>query len=288
MRKGWGWCVPGGGRSVEGDLGWGKKELLRIAVAQGIAPGEGALGAVVEGAARGGARLVVAPELSWTGYVLGREAARVAEPADGPAAQCAAALARRYGVAVVYGWPERDGTAVYNSTALVGPDGETLATYRKTHLYGEEERAAFTPGGDLLVQARLDDLTIGLLVCYDIEFPEPARAHALAGTDVLAVPTALMRPYENVPRVLVPARAYENGLHVAYANHCGPHGGLDFAGLSCLAGPDGEVRARAGASPALLFGDADRHSVAAARADTPYLTDRRPDLYADLARSPRT
>lgn len=264
-----------------------KEASLRIALAQGCAPGTAALDAAAAQAAQRGARLLVAPELSHTGYVLGPQAAALAEDPGGPAVRQARQAAARHGVAVVFGHLERAGSAVHNCASLVGPDGALLATYRKTHLYGDQERAAFTPGSEQVVQADLDGLRIGLLICYDIEFPETARAHALAGTDLLAVPTALMRPYEAVPRLLVPARAYENGLHIAYANRCGREGDLDFAGLSCLAGPDGEVRARAGAAPDLLLADVDPQAAAAARKDSPYLTDRRPDLYRTLARSPR-
>jgi predicted amidohydrolase len=253
---------------------------LRIAIAQGIAPGLDALDAAAAETAGHGARLLLTPELSLTGYARGLRA-------ETPVEERVEEIAARHGVAVVYGLPERDGGAVYNTVRLVGPDGAPLASYRKTHLYGDQERAAFTPGDQQVVQADLDGVRIGLLICYDVEFPETVRAHALAGTDLLAVPTALMRPYEFVPRVLVPARAYENGLHIAYANRCGPEGDHDFAGLSCLAGPDGEVRARAGAGPDLLIADADPARNADARAVTPYLTDRRPDLYRTLARSPR-
>jgi predicted amidohydrolase len=264
-----------------------KEASLRIALAQGCAPGLDALDAAAAQAAQRGARLLITPELSLSGYVLGPQAAALAEEADGPAARQVLRIAARHGVVVAYGHLERAGGAVHNAVSLVGPDGTLLATYRKTHLYGDQERAAFTPGTEQVVQADLDGVRIGLLVCYDIEFPETAREHALAGTDLLAVPTALMRPYEAVPRLLVPARAYENGLHIAYANRCGQEGDLDFAGLSCLAGPDGEVRARAGATPGLLVADVDPQANAAARKDSPYLTDRRPDLYRTIARSPR-
>lgn len=262
---------------------------MRIAIAQGLAPGAAALEAAAAAAAGRGARLLLTPELSLTGYARGLQAAAAQ---DGQAAAASngqvAAIAARHGLAVVYGLPERDGDAVHNTVRLVGPDGAPPVSYRKTHLYGEQERAAFTPGSEPVVQADLDGVRIGLLICYDVEFPEAVRAHALAGTDLLAVPTALMRPYEFVPRVLVPARAYENGLHIAYANRCGPEGGHDFAGLSCLAGPDGEVRARAGAGPELLVADADPARNAEARAVSPYLADRRPDLYRTIARSTRT
>lgn len=260
---------------------------MRIAIAQGIAPGLDALDAAAAEAAGRGARLLLTPELSLTGYALGPQAAASADAMDGPAARRVEEIAARRGVALVHGWPERDGGAVFNTVRLVGPDGTVLAAYRKTHLYGDQERAAFTPGAEQVVQADLDGVRIGLLICYDVEFPETVRAHALAGTELLAVPTALMQPYEFVPRVLVPARAYENGLHIAYANRCGPEGEHDFAGLSCLAGPDGEVRARAGAGPELLVADVDPARNADARAVTPYLTDRRPDLYRTIARSTR-
>lgn len=237
-------------------------------------------------AARRGARLLITSELFLTGYALGATAGTRAEPADGPSARRVAEIAARHRIAVVHGYPERDGDAVHNAVRLTGPDGAALADYRKTHLFGDWERAAFTPGGQPVVQADLDGVRIGLLVCYDVEFPEAVRAHALAGTELLAVPTALMRPYEFVAHTLVPARAYENGLHIAYVNRCGPEGEDHFAGLSCLAGPDGAVRARAGTGPELLVADADPEVLRAARAETPYLADRRPELYGSLSRTP--
>jgi predicted amidohydrolase len=242
-----------------------------------------ALDGAARRAAGEGARLLVTGELFASGYALGERMAERAEPADGPAGRRVAAIAARHGIGIVHGYPERDGDRLYNATRLTGPDGAVLADYRKTHLFGAYERAVFTPGDRPVVQGTLDGVRIGLLICYDVEFPEAVRAHALAGTELLAVPTALMRPYDFVAETLVPARAYENALHIAYVNRCGPEGGYDFAGLSCLAAPDGAVRARAGADPALLVADADRETLRAARAETPYLTDRRPELYGSLA-----
>jgi predicted amidohydrolase len=263
---------------------------LRIALLQGPGGVPGSVGEsldTLEEAARGaaarGARLLVTSEMFLTGYAIGRtRTAQLAEPADGPAGRRVAEIAARHGLAIAYGYPERDGDRVHNSVRLTGPDGAALADYRKTHLFADYERAVFTPGDELVVQATLDGVRIGLLICYDVEFPEAVRAHALACTEVLAIPTALMRPYEIVPATLVPARAYENGLHIAYVNRCGPEGSYDFVGMSCLAGPDGAVRARAGAGHELVVGDADPAVLRAARAETPYLTDRRPELYGPL------
>lgn len=246
-----------------------------------------ALDAAARRAAAAGAGLLVASELYLTGYALGDRVAERAEAADGPGARAVARIAAAHGVAVTYGYPERAADAVHNSVQLIGPTGERLANYRKTHLYGGFETRHFTPGDDLVVQADLDGLRVGLLVCYDVEFPEAVRAHALAGTDLLLVPTALMRPYETVAHTVLPARAWENQLYIAYANRCGREGDFDFAGLSCLAAPDGAVRARAGAGEELVLGDADPCLLAASRAENPYLTDRRPELYRMQGEPPR-
>ena len=130
------------------------------------------------------------------------------------------------------------------------------------------------------------------MICYDVEFPENVRAHALAGTDLLLVPTALMRPFEFVAESVVPVRAFENQLYVAYVNRVGPEGEFDFVGLVCLAGAR---RRRPRPAP-----DAARNwssptstpaCCAASREANPYLADRRPGLYgvprSDLARTSR-
>ncbi|MFF8833052.1 carbon-nitrogen hydrolase family protein [Streptomyces sp. NPDC015131] len=233
-------------------------------------------------AAATGARLLVAPELFLTGYAIGDDLARLAEPADGESAEAVAAIAVRHGLAVAYGYPERDGTAVYNAARLIGPDGTRLLNYRKTHLYGGFEAGAFTPGDRTVVQTELDGLRIGLIICYDVEFPENVRAHALAGTDLLLVPTALMHPAEIVAESVVPVRAFENQMYVAYANRTGPEGDFEFVGLSALAGPDGTARARAGRGEELVTGDVDPEFLTASREANPYLGDRRPGLYTSL------
>ncbi|MEV4442629.1 carbon-nitrogen hydrolase family protein [Streptomyces sp. NPDC049577] len=262
---------------------------LRIALYQGpggvpssTADALDALAGAARRAADAGARLLLTSELYLTGYALGPAVHDLAESADGPGARAVAEIAERHGLAIGYGYPERDGDAVFNSLQIIGPDGRSLANYRKTHLFGEYETSSFRPGTDPLVQADLDGLRLGLLICYDVEFPEAVRAHALAGTQLLLVPTALMRPYEIVPQTIVPARAWESQLYIAYANRCGPEGDFTFAGLSCLAAPDGTVRARAGSGEDLVVADVDPDLLAASRAENTYLSDRRPELYTSL------
>ncbi|MEV6123557.1 carbon-nitrogen hydrolase family protein [Streptomyces sp. NPDC052077] len=238
-----------------------------------------------ERAAAAGAGLLVTSELFLTGYAIGDDVARLAERADGPAAEAVARIAARHRIALAHGYPERAGDAVHNALQLVSADGTRLADYRKTHLFGAFEEEHFTPGDRPVVQARLNGLTVGLLICYDVEFPENVRAHALAGTDLLLVPTALMHPFPFVARSLVPVRAFENQMYIAYVNRAGREGEFDFLGLSVLAGPDGIARARAGSGEELLLAEADPAALAASRAANPYLRDRRPGLYGTLSRT---
>ncbi|MGC9498995.1 carbon-nitrogen hydrolase family protein [Streptomyces sp. WG7] len=234
-------------------------------------------------AAAAGAGLLVTAELFLTGYAIGDDIAVLAEPADGDSADAVAEIAGRHGLAVAYGYPERAGDSVFNSVQLISADGTRLAGYRKTHLFGCFERDHFTPGEQPVVQAELDGLTVGLMICYDVEFPENVRAHALAGTDLLLVPTAQMHPFQFVAESVVPVRAFENQMYVAYVNRVGREGEFEFVGLSTLAGPDGTARTRAGRAEELVLADADPVFLAASRETNPYLEDRRPGLYGSLA-----
>ncbi|MEU6117683.1 carbon-nitrogen hydrolase family protein [Streptomyces sp. NPDC047117] len=241
-----------------------------------------ALDRAAEEAAAAGAGLLACPELYLTGYAIGSGVRELAEPADGESADEIARIAAEHGIAVAYGYPERDGGKVYNSVQLIGPDGTRLANYRKTHLFGCFEQEMFTPGDRTVVQAELTGVRIGLMICYDVEFPENVRAHALAGTDFLVVPTAQMHPYQFVAESLIPVRAFESQLYIAYVNRTGPEGEFEFVGLSTLAGPDGVVRARAGRGEETVLGDVDPGFLAASREANTYLKDRRPELYGSL------
>ncbi|MBI1395030.1 MAG: carbon-nitrogen hydrolase [Betaproteobacteria bacterium] len=235
-------------------------------------------------AAASGARLLVCPEMFLTGYDIGVEALhRLAEPADGPSAQRAAAIARDHGIALLYGYPERERNTVWNSAMLLDASGRPLANHRKTHLFGELDRRAFAPGDRVVTTATLDGLCLAILICYEVEFPENVRLAALAGADLVAVPTALMAPYHFVSRALLATRAYENQVFVAYANRCGQEGTLEYLGASAIVAPDGAELARAGGGEELIVADVDPDAYAHSRAINTYRGDRRPELYARLA-----
>lgn len=264
--------------------------LLRVGVLQGPAQGGppshmlAAMDRAASGLVGDGPALLIMPELFLTGYNIGADRlAEAAEAFDGPSAQRASAIARRHGTALLYGYPERgaDGK-LYNSALLVGGDGGMLANTRKLHLFGDMERTVFTPGARICELAVIGGLRVGVLICYDVEFPETVRSLALQGADLVAVPTALMRPYDFVARVLVRARAYENQVFVAYANRTGSEGALDYVGESCIIAPDGAELARAGAGETVISATLDGGALAASRVALPYLADRRPDIYPGL------
>lgn len=230
----------------------------------------------------GGADLLILPEMYLSGYNIGPEAARA--QAQTPATLAPAQdIARGQKIALCFGYPELDGDTVYNSAVLIGPSGDILLNYRKTHLFGDLDCAMFTPGAQPWRFTELHGFKIGLLICYDIEFPEPARALSVQGAEILLIPTAQMEPYEAVARHVLPARAYENQVYTAYANHSGEEFGLGYIGISSLCGPDGTVLALAQRSEELLFAEFDAAHLARVRAADPFYRDRRPELYKNLS-----
>jgi predicted amidohydrolase len=241
-------------------------------------------------AVAGGAQVVVLPELVTSGYVFAsrEEAQAAAVPADGALLAGWAREAARGDAVVVGGFCELapDGR-VFNSSALVDGGG-VRAVYRKLHLWGDESRW-FDPGDRPAPVVETRYGRIGLGVCYDIEFPELTRGLALAGADLLALPTNWPRdprPPDGRPVLhsLAAMTAYLNRVFVAVCDRCGTERGLEFEGGSVIAGPDGGLRA--GPVPdrgtATLFADCDlteaRDKRTSERNDA--FADRRPDHYA--------
>lgn len=269
---------------------------MRLAVLQAaaapddVAANLARLDAALERSAARGADLLVSPELFATAYAM--------DPAAGgpDLHERVAALSARHGVA--HAWsqpvpadpagrtPGAPGATPPRAARAIGAlvadaTGTVLGTYRKVHLYGAAEHAAFTPGSAPPLLVDVAGLRVGVAVCYDVEFPETARAAALAGADVLAVPTAM--DDARAARVLLPARALENGLVLAYANHApgGTAGTVPFSGESVVLGADGRVLARAAATgDDLLVVDVDPAALAAARERNPYLGALRRATYA--------
>ncbi len=259
-------------------------------------------------AAGHGVQLLAFPELYLSGYSLTpARAAALAEPQDGPSLQRVAAAARRHGLAIACPYPERALVAgverYYDAIALVGADGSLLRNYRKTHLWGPEEKQCWSAGyrhaeeGPALTVQAVNGVLVGLLNCYEAEFPELTRALALQGARLVLIPTAADawailstgersdRPYPDVSRTLLPAHAFENGCFIAYANRCGLEtvNGQPMAaylGNSLICGPHGDVLVAARPEPTLLIADCLPGDYGPTHpAGTQYHDDLRPDLY---------
>jgi len=227
-----------------------------------------------------GSQMLLVPEASLTGYnITLSEARRVALRADGQTSEKLAAACRQYNIALAYSFIERDNNQLYNSVQVIDCNGERITHYRKTHLWGQLDRRLFTAGDNLAPVFELSGWRFGLLVCYDVEFPETSRRLALEGAEIILVPTALMTPWAFVAEHMIRVRAAENQLFVAYANYCGTENGIRYEGLSCIVSPAGNDLSRAEGAPICLTAELKRSALEEIRAVLPYHRDRRPELY---------
>ena len=239
-----------------------------------------ALDAAAKAAAAEGAAVLVTPELFPVGYAPLRVRAEL-DPASLPAIREAlTGIARRHGIGMVYSLPSVTAAGMWHiSSTLADATGAELLTYAKVHLFGDDERAAFSPAEAGPAVVDFNGFRTSMVICYDVEFPETVRAAALGGAELLLVPTALAHGFETVPQVLLRARALESQLTIAYANHSGTEDGCEFLGGSVIAGPDGSLLATAGPEAGLLYAEVDPDAARKARDAVPYLSERRPELY---------
>ncbi|MFH5253253.1 carbon-nitrogen hydrolase family protein [Burkholderia semiarida] len=225
----------------------------------------------------GGTKLVVFPETTLSGFPTRDNVADVAQTLDGPALSAVRDAARQKGVAVAVGLAERDGGRFYNSTVLVDDQGDLVLRYRKTHLWASDV-GVFTPG-DRFVTCPWNGLTVGLLICYDIEFPETARAIGALDADLLIVTNGNMDPFGPVHRRAIAARAMENQMFALMVNRCGSgDDDLTFAGQSALVDPFGESRLELGRDEAVVQTSLDLTRLEASREHYSYLHDARVTL----------
>ena len=236
-----------------------------------------------------GADLVVLPELVTSGYVFADadEARGVAESSTGPTVSLFAQLSAEHQIMIIGGWCEQsDSDRLYNSAAVLDR-GELLANYRKTHLW-DREKLIFTPGDapPPVIDTRLG--SIGVMVCYDLEFPELVGEVARRGAQLIAAPSnwpagvPVPAGERAVEVIKAQAAAAVNRIAIAVADRCGPERGVAWTGASLISGADGYLLAGpATGDPALLWADID---LAATRDKglgplNDAFTDRRPELY---------
>jgi predicted amidohydrolase len=250
----------------------------------------------LEDASAAGAELLVLPECAIPGYVFDslEEALPFAEEIPGPSTEVLTAACARLGIHAVCGLLERHGDGVRNAAVLVGPDG-LIGAYRKTHLPFLGVDRFVTPGDELPVfDTPLG--RIGIEICYDLRFPEVTRTLALAGADIVALPTNWPTAARANAELLVPARAYENCVYVLVSNRVGRERTAEFCGRSQIVDPAGTRLAETDAtSEELLVAEVDVELArdksiipAPGEYEMQLFGHRRPELYGALveARQP--
>ncbi|MBT5710851.1 carbon-nitrogen hydrolase family protein [Candidatus Poribacteria bacterium] len=265
--------------SVQMDvhIGENAKNTARVLEKLSVAAGEGA-------------EVVVFPECATSGYCFDSVDAAMpyAETDDGPFVEAFADGCARAGVTGIAGFLERGHGAIHNSAALATPDGRTRV-YRKTHLPTLGIDRYVEPGPSIPVYDTPVG-KVGILICYDVRFPEAARALGLQGADIIAVPTNWPIGAESSPDFITRARAWESRVFVVAANRVGVERGRVFIGRSQVVAPSGSVVVEAsGTDEAILYSDID---LAEARMkatvhepgewELDLTTDRRPELYGVL------
>ena len=242
---------------------------------------------LVRAAASDGAELVALPE-KWNLLAGGEDLLAGAEPLDGPSLTAARGWARELGVHLLAGSiAERGEEKAWNTSVLIGPDGEDLASYRKLHLFDVDaggvayRESEHEQAGSELVTAPVGELTLGMTVCYDLRFPELFRILALRGARLVTVPSAFtLATGKDHWEVLLRARAIEDQVFVLAPNQVGgaaPH--FESFGHSAIVDPWGTVLAVAPDEECFVAADLDLAGQDRVRAELPSLANRRPEAY---------
>lgn len=276
----------------------------------------------VKSAKKFDAQLISFSELYLTGYTLyKRDIPELAEEIDGPSMTRISNIARDNSIAILCPYPEkatvRGKIGYYDSMALFDNDGKLLKNYRKAHLWGPEEKKKWTSGhvyeeeGEAYSVSKVNEFPIGVVNCYEAEFPELTRILALKGAKLVVIPTAADEwewvdfpetdvngkfipgtgkktpiPYPDVSKNVIPVHAQENTIFVAYSNAFGiemngENPMMDFLGNSVVADPCGQVIVAARKEETLMIADCipgDYKSIHPR--ESAYLENRRPDLYS--------
>lgn len=223
--------------------------------------------------------LIVMPEMWNTGFSL----ANIKEVADVDGRQTKeviGGLARKAGVHIIAGSVAnlRDG-GVYNTAYAFDRQGEVQAEYSKIHLFRLMEEEKHLTAGNQLGMLNLDGAKAGMIICYDIRFPELSRRLALDGVKLLIVPAAWPHPRLHHWRSLLIARAIENQMYVCGVNQVGSGGDNEFFGHSMIIDPWGEILVEADEQEQVVQAACDLALTDEVRSRIPVFKDRRPEMY---------
>ena len=231
-------------------------------------------------AAETGTDVIVLPE-TWNVGFFPREGLAELADKDGKAVkERIGALAAKYSVNIVAGSvANKRADGVYNTASVFDRDGKLIASYDKTHLFTPMGEHDFFQKGDHLAPFTLDGVKCGIIICYDVRFPELTRTYAVNGMDMLFVVSQW--PRVRIPHLLAltKARAIENQAFVVCCNSCGTAGETVYGGNSSIHDPWGETLALAGDGEETITADCDLTVVKGIRETINVFRDRRPELY---------
>jgi beta-ureidopropionase len=278
-----------------------KIALVQMHLSADVADNVARAASFVRDAAAGGAEIVCLPELASTIYMCFEERPEhreLAEPIPGPATEAVGAAAREAGVYVVYPVYERENDGLlYNTAAFIDRSGEVKGRYRKNSIpdvrmpgMSGMEKYYFRPGnlGYPVFETDLG-ITVGVTICYERHLPEGPRIQALAGADVIFVPTATAAG-RTIWELELRGHAVANLLWVAGVNRVGRDSGsaneAEFYGGSCIASPAGVIVERAGSDgEEIVYGEIDTELSEQLRRDWGFFRDRRPEIFGAISRS---
>ncbi|MCM3267385.1 carbon-nitrogen family hydrolase [Paenibacillus elgii] len=223
--------------------------------------------------------VIVFPEMWNTGYALDR-IQDLADPYGERTEALLSAFSRKHGVNIIGGSiAEKRDNGVYNTIFAYDRQGNRAGDYSKIHLFRLMDEEKFLQSGDRAGELQLDGIPAGMMICYDIRFPELARKLALGGAQILFVPAEWPNPRLHHWRTLLMARAIENQMFVVSCNRVGVSGTTEFFGHSMVIDPWGEVLAEGGETETIIRAAVDLSEVPAVRSKIPVFEDRRPSLY---------
>ena len=234
----------------------------------------------LEQAARAGARVAVFPELFTLGFTMAPEP--FAESIPGPTVDALAALSRAFGLYIIGSVVESHRPHPRNAAFVTAPDGSLVAAYRKIHPFSYGEENLHYTGGTECPLFEIDGIPCGLQICYDLRFPEPFRALAAKGAEVVFVPANWPLRRISAWSTLLAARAIENQMALCGVNRVGRDPQLEYPGRSAIHDGFGAVLAEGGSEEGLVIADIDLDQIRAWRTRFPALSDRRPEVYRDL------
>jgi predicted amidohydrolase len=233
----------------------------------------------IDEAGNNGVEIVCFPEMFNTGLVF-KTIKKFAETESGETLGLLCSIAKRKKIAIIAGSiPIKEKSYIYNAAYVINKKGKIIGNYKKIHTFSPIGEHKHIKSGSKINIFTLGKLKVGLMICYDIRFPELARNLALKGANILFVPAQFPNPRSEHWKILLKARAIENQVYVAGVNRVGADESRSYFGYSMILDPWGNILSKAGEEPTIIYADIDQNEIRKTRKVIPCFKDRRCDVY---------